>query len=117
MSPLRKNILLFTSVWPVVYIVGFLLFFSAIFNESLVNEFSGVSAPLFVTIFVMHIGTVLMVLWQTIAYMRHLIVENKRVTNHEKLAWMMCLLCLSILCFFPYWFVHIRPESDASLMT
>jgi hypothetical protein len=105
-----KLLLLAATLWPLLYVCGFLaLMFGLVFSAT--QHGGRVGEPLggvqgFVVLFGLHLFTMLWTLGLTAVYMVHLF-KTDRVENDKKVLWAVVLFMGNMLAMPVYWHLNI----------
>ena len=113
MSKSKKIILGIATLWPIVYLVMFLIFiFSQLFISFLKKGPMLGSPFLFLIIFAVHLLTIVWIFVLIVIYMKNLF-KNERVKKEEKALWAVIFFLGSIIAMPIYWYLYIwkNPET------
>jgi len=92
-----KLFVLALTVWPVLYLIGFIAAMSYVTPEN------------FDTLFALHVATMLETIGLLVFYIVHLFKTN-HVPAANKALWGICLFMGSCVAMPIYWFMHVWPE-------
>ncbi len=91
------------SIWPPIYFVIFLAFIGYMFEASPKHGFDA-----FRTIFLFHIGTMLLMVALMATYLVHAFRDD-RLTSDRRILWVIVLLLFGVFAFPVYWWLYVRP--------
>jgi threonine/homoserine/homoserine lactone efflux protein len=97
------------SVWPIVYFFLFMASMVFMFTSA------GTRSPLFASIFVLHVLTMLLIFALMAVYVFHAF-NTDRIANDRRVLWVLVLLLGGLIAFPIYWYLYMwRPDSSSAV--
>jgi hypothetical protein len=117
MKKFGKLVLGLISVWPILYMVLFIVFICGVMMIPSMHEGSESEGPGFgmIGFFAVHGFTMLLMLFLLTFYIIHTI-RNPKLEGLDMLVWILILAMLGIITIPIYWYVHIWKEGSIRLI-
>ncbi len=112
MSKPTKLLVVFTTFWPAIYMIGFFVFVFVFFLSMLLNL--PIEAETFhrllVIVVPLHLLTFAIIVALSVFYIYHLF-RNDRIAPETKPVWAVVLLMGNVISMPVYWYVYIRKNT------